>query len=217
MTIGKTIALTRWMFVRKVMSLLFNMLSRFVIVFLPRSKRLLFMASGTICSDFGAQEKNVYHSFHCFPIYLPWSDETGYHDLSVLNVEFEASFFTLPFHFHEEALQFLFVFCRKGVVICRSDSIDISPSILHSSLCFTWSGILHDVLCIKLNTQGDSIPPWHTSLPVLNQSFVPCPVLTVSSWPAYRFLRMQISWSDIPIPWRIFHSLLWSPQSKALA
>ena len=41
MTTGKTIALTRWTFVRKVMSLLFNMLSRFVIAFLPRSKRLL--------------------------------------------------------------------------------------------------------------------------------------------------------------------------------
>ena len=41
MTIGKTIALTRWTFVGKVMSLLFNMLSRFVIAFFPRSKRLL--------------------------------------------------------------------------------------------------------------------------------------------------------------------------------
>ena len=41
MTIGKTVALTRWSFVGKVMSLLFNMLSRLVINFLPRSKRLL--------------------------------------------------------------------------------------------------------------------------------------------------------------------------------
>ena len=41
MTTGKTIALTRWMFVGKVMSLLFNMLSRFIIAFLPRSKPLL--------------------------------------------------------------------------------------------------------------------------------------------------------------------------------
>ena len=41
MTAGKTIALTRWTFVDKVMSLLFNMLSRLVITFLPRSKRLL--------------------------------------------------------------------------------------------------------------------------------------------------------------------------------
>ena len=54
MTTGKTIALTRWTFVGKVMVLLFNMLSMFVIAFLPRSKHLL-MAAVTICSDFGAQ------------------------------------------------------------------------------------------------------------------------------------------------------------------
>ena len=83
----KTIALTRWTFVGKVMSLLFNMLSRLVIAFLPRSKHLYFMAAITICSDFGAQENKASHSFHCFPIYFPWSDGTGCHDLSFLNVE----------------------------------------------------------------------------------------------------------------------------------
>ena len=57
MTTGKTIALTRWTFVGKVMSLLFHMLSRLVITFLPRSKHLFFfMAVITICSDFGAQK-----------------------------------------------------------------------------------------------------------------------------------------------------------------
>ena len=59
MTTGKTIALTRRTFVGKVMSLLFNMLSRLVITFLPRSKRLNSMAAVTICSDFGAQENKV--------------------------------------------------------------------------------------------------------------------------------------------------------------
>ena len=57
MTTGKTIALTRWTFVAKIMSLLFSMLSRLVIAFLPRSKCLLkFMAAITICSDFGDQK-----------------------------------------------------------------------------------------------------------------------------------------------------------------
>ena len=65
MTIGKTIALTRWTFVDKVMSLLFNTQSRFIIAFLPRSKCLNFMAVVTICSDFGAQENKVSHCFHC--------------------------------------------------------------------------------------------------------------------------------------------------------
>ena len=53
-TTGKTIALTRWTFVGKVTSLLFNMLSRFATAFLSRSKSLNFMAAITICSDFGA-------------------------------------------------------------------------------------------------------------------------------------------------------------------
>ena len=60
MTTGKIIALIRQTFVGKVISLLFNMLSRLVITFLPRSKRLLiFKAAVTICSDFGAQKDNV--------------------------------------------------------------------------------------------------------------------------------------------------------------
>ena len=50
MTTGKTIALTRWTFISQVMSLLFNMLSRLVITFLPRSKSLNFMATITIYS-----------------------------------------------------------------------------------------------------------------------------------------------------------------------
>ena len=68
----------------------------------------------------------------------------------------------------------------------------------------------------KLNKQGDNIQPWRTPFPIWNQSVVSCPVLTVASWAAYRFLRRQVRWSGIPISLRIFHSLLWSTQSKAL-
>ena len=70
MTTGKTIALTRQTFVGKVMSLLFNKLSRLIITFLPRSERLNFMAAITICSDFGAQKNKVWYCFHCFPIQM---------------------------------------------------------------------------------------------------------------------------------------------------
>ena len=65
MTTGKTIVLTMWTFVGKIMSLLFNMLSRFVIAFLLRSKCLNFMAAVTICSDFGDQE----NSLSLFPLF----------------------------------------------------------------------------------------------------------------------------------------------------
>ena len=47
----------------------------------------------------------------------------------------------------------------------------------------------------KLNKQGDNIQPCHTPFPIWNQSVVSCPVLTVASWPAYRFLRRQVRWS----------------------
>ena len=52
--------------------------------------------------------------------------------------------------------------------------------------------------------------PWRTPFPIWNQSVIPCPVLTVASWPVYRFLKRQVRWSGIPISFRIFHSLLWS-------
>ena len=47
--------------------------------------------------------------------------------------------------------------------------------------------------------------PWCTPFPIWNQSVVPCPVLTVFSWPACRFLKRQVRWSAIPISFRIFH------------
>ena len=88
LTTGKSIALPRQTFVDKVMSPLFNMLSRLVIAYLPRSKRLLISwlqsPSAVILEPPGI----VSHCFHCFPIYLPWSDGTSCHDLSSLNVEF---------------------------------------------------------------------------------------------------------------------------------
>ena len=100
MTTGKIITLTRRTFVDKVMSLLLNMLSRLVITFLPRCKSLYFMAAITICSDFGAPPQNkVWHCFHCFPIYFPWSDGTRCHDLSFLNVSFKPTFSVSSFTF----------------------------------------------------------------------------------------------------------------------
>ena len=70
MTTGKSIALTRRTFLYKVMSLLFNMLSRLVLAFLQSKKYVSFHLI-TICSDFGAQENKACHCFHCFAIYLP--------------------------------------------------------------------------------------------------------------------------------------------------
>ena len=89
MTIGKTITLTIWTFIGKIMSLLFNKLSRFGHSFSSKEQESFnFMAAGTIFSDLGAQENKVSHCFHCFPIYLPLSDGTRCRDLHFLNAEF---------------------------------------------------------------------------------------------------------------------------------
>ena len=56
----------------------------------------------------------------------------------------------------------------------------------------------------KLYKQGDNILPWCTPFPIWNQSIVPCLVLIVASWSAYRFLRRQEKWFGIPICLRIF-------------
>ena len=84
LTTGKTIALTRWTFIGKVMSLLLNMLSRLVITFLPRSKCLLISWLQSPSPVILDSQKIV---SHCFPTYFPWSDGTRCHDLRFVNVE----------------------------------------------------------------------------------------------------------------------------------
>ena len=84
--------LTRLTFVGKVMALLFNMLSRYVIPFLPRGKHLLISWLQSLSAVILELPQIVCCCFHFFPIYLPWSDSTRCHDLSFfLNVECKAS------------------------------------------------------------------------------------------------------------------------------
>ena len=71
MITGKTIALTIWTLVGKVMSLLLNMLSWFVIAFLPKSKHLLISWFQSPSAVLLEAKKKICHCFHCFPIYLP--------------------------------------------------------------------------------------------------------------------------------------------------
>jgi len=86
----KTTALNIRTFVSKVMSLLFNALSRFVIAFLPKSKCYLIswlQSVSTVILE-PKEKKKICHCFHFFLVYLPLSDGTGCHDLSILNAEF---------------------------------------------------------------------------------------------------------------------------------
>ena len=67
MTTGKILALTRWTFVGKIMPLLFNMLSRFIITSSKEQASFEFVAADTTCSDIGAQENKFCHCLHCLP------------------------------------------------------------------------------------------------------------------------------------------------------
>ena len=148
MTTGKTIALPRQTFVGKIMCLFFNMLSRLIIAFLLRSKHLLMSWRQSPSAVILEPEKIKSHCFRCFPIYLPWSDGNGCHDLSFLNVELKPLFHSSLLLLSRGSLVLSLLFCHKGSVICISEVIDISPSNLDSSFCFIQPGILHDVLCM---------------------------------------------------------------------
>ena len=186
------------------MSLLFNILSRFVIAFLPNSKSFNFMAAVTVCSDFGAQENKICHCFQFFPFYLLWSGGARYHDLSFLNVGFQPAFslssFTLIKSLFSSSL-----FSAIRVVSSAYLKLLILLSEILIPACASSSPAFHMMYSAnKLNKQGDNIQPCLTPFPILNQSVVPCLVLTVASLLAYRFLRRQVKWSGIALSLRIF-------------
>ena len=137
------------------------------------------------CSDFGAQENKVCHCFHCFPIYLPWSDGTRCHDFSFLNVELELSSFTsIKRLFSSSSVSAIRVVSSAYLRLLIFLLAILIPACASSSPAF----VMMYSAC-KLNKQGDNIQPWCILFPIWNQSVVPCPVLTVASWPAYRFHR----------------------------
>ena len=91
------------------------------------------------------------------------------------------------------------------------------PAILIPTCTSSSPAFLMMYSAYKLNKQGDNIWPWRTPFPIWNQPLVPCPVLNCCFLTSYRFLKKQVRWSGIPVSFRIFYSLLWSTQSKALA
>ena len=169
-----------------------------------------------MCSDFGAPQNKVCHCFHCFPIYLPWSDGTGCHDLSFWMMNFKPAFSLSSFTFIKRLFSSSLLSAIRMVTTVYLRLLIFLQAILIPACSSSSPTFLMMYSAYKLNKQGDNIQPWHTPFPIWNQSVVPCLVLTVASWPAYRFLRRQVRWSDIPISLRIFHSLLWSTQSEAL-
>ena len=217
MITGKTIALTRWTFVGKVMSLYFDMLSRFVIAFLPRSKRLL--TSWLQSPSALILEPKKINSLTVSIVSPSISYEVTGPDAMILvfwMLSFKPSFSLSSFTFIKRLFSSSSLSAIKVVSPAYLRLLIFLLTILIPAYASSSLAFLMMYSAYKLNKQGDNIQPWHTPFPIWNQSVVPCLVLTVSSWPAYRFFRRQVS-SGIPISWRIFHSLLWSTQSKAMA
>ena len=200
------------------MCLLFNMLSRLVIAFLPMSKCLLISwlqsPSAVIWEPQKTKPLNVsiVSPFICHEVMGP--------DATILvfwMFSFKSSFSLSSFTFIERLFS-CSLLSAIGVVSSAYLRLLIFLPVILIPACASSSSASYMMYSVcKLNKQGDNIQPWHTPFPIWNQPVVPCPVLTVVSWPAYRFLRRQVKWSGIPISLRIFHSLLWPLQSKALA
>ena len=179
MTTGKTIALTRWTFVGKVMSLLFHMLSRFVIAFLPRSKCLLISWLQSPSAMILEPPKNKdSHCFHCFPIYLPWSDATGCHDLCFSSMlSFKPTFSLSSFTFIKRLFSSSLLSDMKVVSSAYLRLLIFLPAILIPACASSSPAFCVMYSTCKLNKQGDNIQPWRTPFPIWNQSVVPCSVL----------------------------------------
>ena len=172
------------------------------------------MAEITICSDFGAQnvKSATVSPSICQEVMGPDAMIFVFWMLS-FKPTVSLSYFTfIKRFFSSSSLSAIRVVSSAYLRLLIFLPAILIPACVSSSPAF-----LMMYTAYKLNKQGDNIQPWHTPFPIWNQSVVPCPVLTVASWPAYRFLKSQVRWSGIHISFRIFHSLLWSTQSKALA
>ena len=169
-TIGKTISLTTWTFVGKVISLLFKTLSKFVIAFLLRGKCLLISWLQSPSAVIGAQENKVSLCFHCFPIYLPWRDKChlGPDAMTFVfsKLSFKPVFSLSSFTFTKR------LFSSSYLRLLLFLPAILTPACASSSPAFR---MMHSTY--KLNKQGDNIQPQHTPFPMWNQSIVPCPDL----------------------------------------
>ena len=148
------------------------------------------MVAVTICSDYGAPQNKVCHRFHCFPsichevmgpdamIFVFWM-------LSFKPTFSLSSYTFINRLFSSSSLSAIRVVSSAYLRLLIFLSAILIPD---CALCSPAFLMMYSVY--KLNgQQGDNIQPWRTPFPIWNQSVVPCPVLTVASWPEYRFLR----------------------------
>ena len=187
------------------MFLLFNMLFSLVITFLPRSKQ--FLISWLQSPSAVILEPRKIKSATLSTVSPSISHEVmGPHAMILVlwmlsfKPAFSLSYFTfIKRLFSPSSLSAISVVSSVYLRLLIS-----LPAILVKVCASSSPAFLMMYSAYKLNKQGDNIQPWSTPFPTWNQSVVPCPVLTVASWPAYRFLKRQVRWSGIHISFRIF-------------
>ena len=201
MTTGKIIGLTTWTFVGKVMSLLFNMLSRLIITFLPRSKRPLISWLQSPSAVILEPKKIKSLTVSIVSLFI-FHEMMGPHAMILVfwmlsfKPTFSISSFTFIKRLFSSLLSALWVLSSLYLRLLIFIPATLIPGYASSSLAFHMMYTAY-----KLNKQGDNIQPLRTPFPIWNQSVVPCQILTVVSWPACRFCRKQVKWSRIPITW----------------
>ena len=173
------------------MSLLFNMLSMLVITFIPRSNCLLM--SWLQLQSVVILELKKNKVWHCFPIYFPWSDGTRCMIFIFWMLSFKPTFSLSSFTFIKRLFSSSLLSVIRVVSSAYLRLLIFLLAILVPDYTSSSPAFLMMYSAYKSNKQGDNIQPWCTPFPIWNQSVVPCPVLTVASWPAYTFLRMQSS------------------------
>ena len=199
------------------MSLLFNMLSRYVIAFLPRSKCLLisWLQSLSVVILEPKKIKSLTDSIASLSIR---HEVMGLEAMILVCwiMSFKPAFSLSSFTFIKRLFSYSLLSAIRMVSSAYLRLLIFVPATLIPA-CESSSPAFHMMYsAYKLNKQGDNIQPWGTAFPIWNQSIVPCPVLTVASLPLYRFLRRQVRCSGIPISLGIFYISLWFTQSKAL-
>ena len=200
-TTGKTKSLTIWTFVNKAMFLLFDTLHRFVVAFLPRSKHFLISWLLSLSALILEPKKRKYVTASSFSPYICHKIVGPDTMILVFRMLFQASFSSFAIKWLLSSSSF---FPIRGVSSAYLRSLIFLSAILILP-CDSFSlAFLMMFSAYKSNKQGDYRQPWLTwctPFPILNQSFVPCSVLTVLSWSSFTFLRRQVKWSGT------FHSI----------
>ena len=109
--------------------------------------------------------------------------------------------FPFLFYLHQEkVVHFLFAFCHKGGISSAYLRLLLFlPAILSPACASSSPAFCMMYSALKLDKQSDNTQSWCSPFTTWNQSVVPCPVLTIASWPAYRFLKRQVRWSGMPV------------------